>query len=83
LKTREGYNSEQLRDLSYEEVLPKLGELQAEVLRCLKYFGEATTEEIADKIGRKVHSVTARIFELRKMELVEFSGKKYHKHQTE
>lgn len=74
MKIREGYLSEQIRNNSLKDTLPELGELQAEVLEHIRQAGKATTEEIAVALGRYVHSVTARVFELRDMGYVEFAG---------
>lgn len=74
MKTREGYSSEQLRNESLKETLPELGKLQAEVLTVIRAAGRTTTEEIATVLGKYVHSVTARVYELRDMGYVEFAG---------
>lgn len=74
MKTREGYYPEQNRNESLKETLPELGMLQLEVYNAVRSAGKCTTEEIATKLGRYVHSITARVFELRDMGYVEFAG---------
>lgn len=74
MKTREGYYPEKIRDQSLKDTLPELGRLQTEVLDIIRAAGEITTEEIATRTGRYVHSITARVFELRDMGYVEFAG---------
>jgi hypothetical protein len=74
MKTREGYFPEENRNSSLRETLPELGKLQLEVYNEIRSAGTCTTEEIAVKLGRYIHSITARVFELRDMEFVEFAG---------
>lgn len=74
MKTREGYYPEQIRNKSLEDTLPELGALQLEVYNQIRSAGKITTEEIATKLGRYVHSITARVFELRDLGYVEFAG---------
>lgn len=74
MKTREGWYPEQNRNDSLEDTIPQLGTLQAEVYNAVRSAGKCTTEEIATKLGRYVHSITARVFELRDMGYVEFAG---------
>lgn len=74
MKTREGYNPEQIRNQSLKDTLPELGKLQAEVYNEIRSAGEITTEDLAIRLGRYIHSITARVYELREMEYVEFAG---------
>ena len=74
MKTREGYYPEQIRNESLKDTLPELGGLQREVYDAILSAGKITTEQIAEKTGRYVHSITARVFELRDMGYVEFAG---------
>ncbi|MBK9333864.1 MAG: hypothetical protein IPM96_16015 [Ignavibacteria bacterium] len=74
MKTRGGYSSEQLRNESLKETLPELGKLQAEVYNAIRAAGRTTTEEIATVLGKYVHSITARVHELRDMGYVEVAG---------
>lgn len=73
MKTREGYYPEQIRDQSLKDTLPELGKLQREVYEVI-CSGKCTTEEIAERLGRYIHSITARVFELRDMGYVEYAG---------
>lgn len=73
MKVREGYYPEQNRNQSLKDTLPELGRLQREVLDVIT-SGTCTTEEIAEKLGKYVHSITGRVFELREMGYVEFAG---------
>lgn len=73
MKVREGYYPEQNRSQSLKDTLPELGRLQREVLDVIT-SGTCTTEEIAEKLGKYVHSITGRVFELREMGYVEFAG---------
>lgn len=57
--------------LAYQEVLLNLGERQLEVLRCLNKIQPATNMMIAEELGWSINRVTPRIFELRKLRLVE------------
>jgi len=74
MKIREGYYPEQIRNDSLKETLPELGKLQSEVYEVISRTGRMTTEEIATALGRYVHSITARVFELRDMGYVEYAG---------
>lgn len=73
MKTREGYYPEQNRNQSLKDTLPELGKLQREVYEVIS-SGKCTTEEIADKLGKYVHSITGRVFELRDMGYIEYAG---------
>lgn len=74
MKAREGWHSEQVRNESFKEVLPELGELQREVYEVVRSNGRITTEQIAELTGRYVHSIAGRIHELRELGYVEFCG---------
>lgn len=74
MKVREGYYSEQIRDQSLKDTLPGLGGLQQEVYNVIRSEGPVTTQGIARITGRYVHSITARVFELRDLGYVEFAG---------
>lgn len=74
MKTREGYFTEQLRNKSLKDTMPELGALQVEVYNVISAAGKCTTEEIATKLGRYVHSITARVFELRQDGYIDFAG---------
>lgn len=71
---REGWHSEQIRNQSLKDILTDLKGLQLEVYNIIKENEPITTEGISDKSGRRVHSITARVFELREMKCVEFAG---------
>lgn len=71
-KVREGYFSEKLRDISYIQELPKLGNMQQRVYEVIKEHGPISTEEIAIELGVYPHTITPRVKELREMGLVEF-----------
>jgi len=74
MKIREGYYPEQVRNESLKDTLPELGELQNEVYEVIRSAGKITTESIASRTGRYIHSITGRVHELREMGYVEFAG---------
>lgn len=74
MKTREGYYPEQNRDQSLKDTLPGLGKLQQEVYEVILCCGKCTTEQIAEILGRYIHSITTRVFELRDLGLVKYAG---------
>ena len=74
MKARDGYYPEQIRNESLRETLPELGKLQQEVYDVVRASGPITTQAIAHRTGRYIHSITGRIFELRDMGYVEFAG---------
>lgn len=75
MKTREGYHSEQIRNLVYADVLEKLTERQAAVYQMILEFGPISTEKVAELIGVHPHFITGRIKELRdELQLIEIAG---------
>jgi predicted transcriptional regulator len=61
----------------YSRVLPSLGEKQRTVLQFLRRRGEAMTNaEIAQALNLQINTITPRILELRKMELVFDAGRR-------
>ncbi|NUM72258.1 MAG: MarR family transcriptional regulator [Ignavibacteriaceae bacterium] len=76
MKVRAGYHTEQIRDLSWESIREKLGVLQTEVMNCIEAEGTCSTEEIADKLKRRISSVTGRVNELRALGMIELSHTK-------
>lgn len=76
MKTREGYYPEQVRNESYKLTLPELKGLQLEVYQVVSLHAPITTEEISQILNKRIHSVTARVFELRELEFIEYCGKK-------
>lgn len=62
---------------AYEhDVIPTLGERQAEVLRVLGELGEATNSELAVHLNWSINRVTPRCLELRKLGKVVDVGKR-------
>lgn len=59
---------------AYREILPQLGERQAQVYSIIKHNVGRTDLEIARKISRPINSVTPRRNELVKLGLVETMG---------
>lgn len=62
---RSTYNAIQARDEAFKYMLESLDGLRREVFECILHFGPLTSEEIAEKLGRKVQSITGRVHELR------------------
>lgn len=73
MKVREGYYSEQIRDKNFGLILDELSNRQREVLEVIKQIGPCTSEQIAELLGRYPHTITPRVLELRKLDLVEYS----------
>ncbi|HAX49651.1 MAG TPA: hypothetical protein PK605_00260 [Ignavibacteria bacterium] len=73
---REGYKSEQVRNQAFKEVKEKLNQLQQDVYNIIKQYEPITNEEIAEKLDKFPHEISPRTLELRKLDLVEFAGKK-------
>lgn len=69
MKTRSGWYSEQIRNLSFKEVMNNpiyLKESHRTILRALTLAPDGLTmREISDRIGMEVHLVSARLYELR------------------
>jgi predicted ArsR family transcriptional regulator len=79
MRTREGYHSEQVRNEAFEEVSKQLATLQHDVYAVICDHEPVTNEEIAEKLDKFPHEVCPRVLELRKLDLVEFAGKKIGK----
>lgn len=61
----------------WNEIQPRLGERQREVFRIITaYGGDWTNSEIAAHSKKPINTITPRIFELRKLGLVEESQKR-------
>lgn len=60
----------------WNEIAPSLGTRQKEVLSVLSAGGSWSNNEIAEKLGKPINTITPRIFELRKAGLVEEAGKR-------
>lgn len=71
MREREGYRPEQIRNLSWDQARSRLNRLQNEVFEYLEKHNSATTEKIAEGLNRRISSITARIKELRELEIVE------------
>jgi len=65
------------RNTSYKELLDKLPESRARVLKALEKLGKATNKEISNFLGLPVNSVTGRCKELREYNVVIESGSKW------
>jgi predicted ArsR family transcriptional regulator len=76
MNIREGYKSEQVRNEAFKEVSKQLSTLQYEVYSIIKQHEPITNEEIAEKLDKFPHEICPRVLELRKLDLVEFAGKK-------
>ncbi len=62
------------RNEVYHAIAPTLHEKRAQVLTALLELGEASDQEIADKLHWTINRVTGRRFELQDLELVEQVG---------
>jgi len=76
MNPREGYYSEQVRNEALQSILGNLGFMQKSVYEVIRIYGPATNEEIAFRLKKYPHTITARVKELRELGLVEFAGKK-------
>jgi DNA-binding MarR family transcriptional regulator len=56
--------------LAYLDVIPELGERQAEVFRIINVFQPISNKEIATVMNMPINSITPRVFELREKGLV-------------
>jgi len=75
LKTRPGYNSEQIRNMAYEEVLKNLSNREAAVYQMILEFYPISTEKIAELMGVYPNYITGRVKTLRdELQLIEFAG---------
>ena len=74
-QVREGYYSEQLRDQALRETKHKLIGLRLEVYNIIVACGPISNEDIAEKLDRRISSITGRVFELREDGYVQFGGK--------
>lgn len=75
MKTRPGYDSEQIRNQAFYEVLDKLTHRERQVYQCILEFGPITTESIAKILGGHSHWYTGRIKTLRDdLQLIEIAG---------
>ena len=75
MKTRSGYNSEQIRNQVFMGVLGNLQRREAAVYQCVLEFGPITTESIAKILGGHPHWYTGRIKTLRDdLQVIEFAG---------
>jgi len=74
-RAREGYMAEQGRYESYLETLSSLGNAQAAVFSVIEKYQPISNEDIAQILNKYPHTITPRVFELRQLELIEYSGK--------
>lgn len=75
---RQGWNTEQVRNESFREVLSNskyLSDSKRTVLEAL-YSGPKTLQEISGSTGMKEHLVAARLNDLRKEEFVRATGER-------
>lgn len=70
------FDAVQNRNNVYHSIEPSLGEKRAQVLTALLELGEATDQDIADKLHWTINRVTGRRFELQDLTLVEQVGSK-------
>jgi len=75
VRTREGYNSEQIRDLAYIDILDKLPHSRAIVYQVISEVGPVSNEDIADILNKRINCITGRVKELRELGLIAFAGK--------
>ena len=61
---------------SYNDLVPKLGARQAEVLRIVEASGNATNSEIAQVLNRAINTIVPRCHELREKGLVSKAGRR-------
>lgn len=72
---RKGQSSENIRNLSFAEILENLSERQAAVYRMIIEFHPISTEEVAELMNVPQHYITGRIKELRdELDLIEYAG---------
>jgi predicted ArsR family transcriptional regulator len=74
LKTREGWNSEQVRNKALFSILDDLSRRQQEVYSIIEKFQPISNESIAKHLNLYPHQVTPRVLELREMGIVEWAG---------
>lgn len=65
------FDTIQNRNNVYHNIEPELGEKRSQVLIALMELGEATDQEISDKLNWTINRVTGRRFELQDADLVE------------
>lgn len=78
--TRPGWHSEQVRNKSFSEILADSQYLSASLRKVLSAIHESrsglTIREISTITGMEVHLVSARISDLRDLELIKPNGEK-------
>lgn len=74
MKVREGYYSEKNRNEAYVGLLDSLSKMQMQVYNIIKDYGPVSNEEIAKILKLYPNNITPRVYELRKLGLVEYSG---------
>ena len=75
MRTRPGYDSEQIRNLAYADILENLTNRQAAVYQMIIEFGPISTEKIAELMDVYPNFITGRIKELRDdLQLIEIAG---------
>jgi predicted transcriptional regulator len=74
MKTREGYNSELLRNKSFGEILSNLTDRQSAVYNLILEFGPISTEDVAKILDVYPNYITGRVKELRDLGVVEFDA---------
>jgi len=67
------------RNESYKEILKKLPESKARVIKALEKLGKASNREIAEFLNLPVNSITGRCKELRAEGVLIESGSKWDK----
>lgn len=74
MKNRKGFESEQIRNKSFEEIQDSLGNLQKQVYEVIQNNEPVYSEKIAEIMNKYPHTVTPRVLELRELGLIEFAG---------
>ena len=59
---------------AYYSIQEDIGEMQRIVLVTIEMYGPISNSRIADKLRRKINTITGRVWELRNMGLVEQAG---------
>ncbi len=72
IKVREGYYSERIRNLSFQEIYDELGDRQQLVYETIKKNEPISSEEIAEMLHVYPHVICPRVKELRDLGLVRF-----------
>ena len=59
---------------AYYSIMQDIGEMQRIVLVEIEMYGPQSNSQIADRLRKKINSITGRVWELRNMGLVEQAG---------